>query len=110
MSEQSTNYQYLLVICPTTLTYPAGIDEEDQLLKIFQLVGSPTEDTWPGITRLPRYSNISGFPPKPIANVVPALNTAVSIHGFLTLTIRPINWFDSETSLEPQHLFGFTCD
>ena len=55
-----------------------GIDEEDQLLKIFQLVGSPTEESWPGITRLPRYSNIAGFPPKPIANVVPALNTAVS--------------------------------
>ena len=89
MSEQSTNYQYLLVICTTTLKHPAGIDEEDQLLKIFQLVGSPTEDTWPGITRLPRYSNISGFPPKPIANVVPALNTAVSIHGvFVNFRIR----------------------
>ena len=63
-----------------------GIDEEDQLLKIFQLLGSPTEETWPGITRLPRYADIAGFQPKHINNVVPTLNHSVC-DVYITLVI-----------------------
>jgi len=76
-----------------------GIDEEDQLLKIFQLVGSPTEESWPGITRLPRYSNIAGFPPKPIANVVPALNTAGLDLLLKHLKSNPSHRFSAEEAL-----------
>eukprot|EP00116_Pleurobrachia_bachei_P001951 sb/3462213/ len=51
-----------------------GIDEEDQLQKIFQVVGSPTEESWPGITKLPRYQTIAGHPPRP--NIIPTLSPA----------------------------------
>ncbi|XP_054814577.1 cyclin-dependent kinase A-2-like [Prosopis cineraria] len=37
-----------------------GISEEDQLRSIFCLLGTPTEDSWPGVTA--RFSSISSFP------------------------------------------------
>lgn len=53
-----------------------GIDDRDQLHKIFQLVGSPTEDTWPGITRLPGYNEYSTYKtPKPLSHVVHTLSS-----------------------------------
>ena len=34
----------------------AGVrDVFDQLDKIFRVTGTPTEDTWPGVSRLPNY-------------------------------------------------------
>lgn len=33
----------------------AGSNNEDQLLKIFRLLGTPTEQSWPGISLLPEY-------------------------------------------------------
>ena len=30
-------------------------DVFDQLDKIFRVTGTPTEDTWPGVSRLPNY-------------------------------------------------------
>jgi hypothetical protein len=72
----STPYIYYTSTIHLQCTLPS-IDEEDQLLKIFQLLGSPTEETWPGITRLPREADIAGFQPKHINNVVPTLNHSV---------------------------------
>jgi len=37
-----------------------GDSEIDELFKIFQKLGTPTEDTWPGVTTLPDYK--STFP------------------------------------------------
>jgi len=34
-----------------------GDCEIDQIFKIFQLYGTPTEDTWPGVTQLPDFKN-----------------------------------------------------
>lgn len=33
----------------------AGDSEIDQVFKIFQMYGTPTEKTWPGITKLPDF-------------------------------------------------------
>ena len=33
----------------------AGDSEIDQIFKIFQMYGTPTEKTWPGITKLPDF-------------------------------------------------------
>ena len=33
-----------------------GDSEIGQLFKIFQLLGTPHEDTWPGVTKLPDYN------------------------------------------------------
>ena len=32
-----------------------GDSEIDQIFKMFQILGSPTEKTWPGILELPDY-------------------------------------------------------
>lgn len=32
-----------------------GSDIEDQLRRIFKLLGEPTEETWPGVSLLPDY-------------------------------------------------------
>ncbi len=32
-----------------------GSDVDEQLKRIFKLVGTPTESTWPGLTKLPEY-------------------------------------------------------
>ena len=39
--------------------YPlfAGDSEIDQLFKIFHVLGTPTEKTWPGVTKLPDYND-----------------------------------------------------
>lgn len=43
-----------------------GTDVDDQLKKIFKVLGTPTEETWPGVTQLPDY--------KPFPIYVPNLN------------------------------------
>lgn len=32
-----------------------GSDVEDQLKRIFKLLGEPTEENWPGVSLLPEY-------------------------------------------------------
>jgi hypothetical protein len=34
--------------------FPGG-DVDDQLKRIFKLLGTPTEDTWPGVSQLPEF-------------------------------------------------------
>lgn len=56
---------------PSTAASPQEIDE---LLKIFQLLGTPDETVWPGVSQLPDYKSI--FPqwrPKPLAPLIPGL-------------------------------------
>ncbi|GJX72164.1 cell division control protein 2 homolog A isoform X1 [Tanacetum coccineum] len=51
-----------------------GDSEIDELFKIFRIMGTPTEDTWPGVTTLPDFK--SAFPKwssKDLASVVPNL-------------------------------------
>lgn len=36
-------------------TFPGIRDTYDQLDKIFKLLGTPIEETWPGVTHLPSY-------------------------------------------------------
>lgn len=52
-----------------------GDSEIDELFKIFQVLGTPTEETWPGVSALPDYKAV--FPmwePRSLAEVVPALD------------------------------------
>ena len=37
-----------------------GSDVEEQLKRIFKLVGTPSELTWPGVTKLPEYKVYTG--------------------------------------------------
>ncbi|XP_010555567.1 PREDICTED: cell division control protein 2 homolog isoform X2 [Tarenaya hassleriana] len=54
-----------------------GDSEIDELFKIFRIMGTPTEETWPGVTSMPDYK--SAFPkwaPKDLETVVPTLDPA----------------------------------
>ncbi|KAG4999583.1 hypothetical protein AAZX31_08G076200 [Glycine max] len=54
-----------------------GDSEIDELFKIFRIMGTPNEDTWPGVTSLPDFK--SAFPkwqPKDLKIVVPNLKPA----------------------------------
>ncbi|XP_050045761.1 cyclin-dependent kinase 5 [Dermacentor andersoni] len=52
-----------------------GSDVDDQLKRIFKLLGTPTEDTWPGMTQLPDYKSFPLYhPTTSFAQVVPKLS------------------------------------
>ncbi|KIY69203.1 Pkinase-domain-containing protein [Cylindrobasidium torrendii FP15055 ss-10] len=42
------------MVCQGQPLFP-GDSEIDQIFKIFQVLGTPTEDTWPGVSQLPDY-------------------------------------------------------
>lgn len=52
-----------------------GSSNEDQLVKIFRLMGTPTERTWPGVSQLPNYqTNYNVFVPQDLRTVVPQID------------------------------------
>ncbi|XP_024996226.1 cell division control protein 2 homolog A-like isoform X1 [Cynara cardunculus var. scolymus] len=54
-----------------------GDSEIDELFKIFKIMGTPKEDTWPGVTSLPDYkSTFPKWPPQDLATMVPNLDKA----------------------------------
>ncbi|KAF9913281.1 negative regulator of the PHO system [Linnemannia zychae] len=54
----------------------AGSNNQDELLKIFKVMGTPTEETWPGVTKLSEYrKDFPYYPPKPLSTVVPMIDT-----------------------------------
>ncbi|GMM29554.1 TFIIH complex serine/threonine-protein kinase subunit [Martiniozyma asiatica (nom. inval.)] len=45
------------------IPYLPGKDDMDQLTVTIQALGTPTEDTWPGVSELKGYNNLTIFPP-----------------------------------------------
>lgn len=61
-------------VATTTTAFMGENCELDQLFKIFQQLGTPTEEQWPGISKLPAYDE--AFPrwePKPWETLMPHL-------------------------------------
>lgn len=53
-----------------------GSSNEDQLLKIFRIMGTPTERTWPGVSNYPNYrSNFSMFIPQDLRVLIPNIDS-----------------------------------
>lgn len=53
-----------------------GSDVDDQLKRIFRLLGTPTEETWQGISLLPDYKPFPIYHPSmSFSQVVPKLNS-----------------------------------
>ncbi|KAG8898950.1 TFIIH complex serine/threonine-protein kinase subunit kin28 [Tulasnella sp. 403] len=46
--------------------YLAGESDLDQIKTIFRALGTPTEDEWPGHTKLPNYCAVGQFPKSPL--------------------------------------------
>ena len=52
-----------------------GDSEIDELYKIFQVLGTPTESVWPGVTSLPDFSaRFPGWRSRSLASVLPTLD------------------------------------
>ena len=52
-----------------------GDSEIDELYKIFRILGTPTEEIWPGVTKLPDYKpQFPGWKSTDISLVVPGLD------------------------------------
>ncbi|KAM8998775.1 cyclin-dependent kinase 18 isoform 2-T2 [Sarcophilus harrisii] len=54
-----------------------GSTVKEELHLIFRLLGTPTEDTWPGVTSLPEFRayNFPRYKPQPLINHAPRLDT-----------------------------------
>lgn len=48
-----------------------GNSDIDQLGKIFQALGTPTADTWPGVTQLPNFVEFQKVVPQPLRQQFP---------------------------------------
>ncbi|GMG19692.1 unnamed protein product [Ambrosiozyma monospora] len=67
-----------------------GSSNEDQLLKIFRIMGTPNERTWPGVTNYPNYrTNFNVFIPQDLRILIPSIdNLALNLLQGL-LQMRP---------------------
>uniref|UniRef100_A0A8C6PMP5 Cyclin-dependent kinase 7 n=1 Tax=Nothobranchius furzeri TaxID=105023 RepID=A0A8C6PMP5_NOTFU len=54
------------------IPFLAGDSDLDQLTKIFEALGTPTEETWPGMTSLPDYVSFKIFPGTPLEHIFSA--------------------------------------
>ncbi|XP_041987665.1 cyclin-dependent kinase 14 isoform X2 [Aricia agestis] len=61
-------------------TFPGVRDTNDQLDKIFKVLGAPSEDSWSGVSRLPGYrqnaARWASFAPRPLSAPFPRLREA----------------------------------
>jgi negative regulator of the PHO system len=51
----------------------AGKNNDDQLLKIFKLLGTPSEDSWNGVSQYSEYKPFPWFPPQDLRALLPML-------------------------------------
>uniref|UniRef100_A0A8D0AEM3 Cyclin-dependent kinase 7 n=1 Tax=Sander lucioperca TaxID=283035 RepID=A0A8D0AEM3_SANLU len=54
------------------IPFLAGDSDLDQLTKIFEALGTPTEETWPGMSSLPDYVSFKIFPGTPLEHIFSA--------------------------------------
>jgi len=81
-----------------------GDSEIDQLFRIFRTLGTPNEDTWPGVTSLPDFkSAFPKWPAKSLASVVPGLEpSGIDLLGKM-LTLEPSRRITARTALEHEY-------
>ncbi|CAL9005646.1 unnamed protein product [Prunus brigantina] len=81
-----------------------GDSEIDELFKIFRIMGTPTEDTWPGVNSLPDFK--SSFPKwlaKDLATAVPNLESAGVDLLSKMLCLDPSKRITARTALEHEY-------
>lgn len=52
-----------------------GTTNEDQIIRIFRIMGTPTERTWPGLTQFPEYkTNWQMYATQPLSTILPQID------------------------------------
>lgn len=68
-----------------------GDSDLDQLTKIFQALGTPTEETWPNVTKLPDYIQFKAFPGAPLHDYFTAASDDLLELAAKLLAMNPLN-------------------
>ncbi|CAL5443990.1 unnamed protein product [Camellia sinensis] len=90
-----------------------GDSEIDELFKIFRILGTPNEDTWPGVTSLADFkSAFPKWPSKDLAIVVPNLDSAGIDLLSKMLCLDPSRRITARSALEHEYFkdIGGTLD
>ena len=80
-----------------------GSDVEDQLKRIYRLLGSPTEDNWPGVSKLPLYKDFAIPSSVSINAVVPKMSTPAKDLLQKHLVLNPSHRITAEEAMN--HLY-----
>uniref|UniRef100_A0A8B9HPI4 Cyclin-dependent kinase 7 n=1 Tax=Astyanax mexicanus TaxID=7994 RepID=A0A8B9HPI4_ASTMX len=81
----------------------AGDSDLDQLTKIFEALGTPTEDIWPGMTSLPDFVSFKPFPGTPLEHIFSAASDDLLdlLQGLFTF--NPCTRFTATKALKSQY-------
>lgn len=85
-----------------------GDSEIDELFRIFRIMGTPNEDTWPGVTSLPDFK--SSFPKwaaKDLTTIVPNLDPAGIDLLTKMLVLNPSRRITARSALEHEYFKDF---
>lgn len=86
-----------------------GSSNEDELQKIFRIMGTPNERTWPGISQLPNYrDNFQIFIPQDLRTIIPNIDPLALdlLNGLLQL--KPENRISAQQALQHPWFNGFS--
>lgn len=78
-----------------------GRNNEEELMKIYRLMGTPTEQTWPGISQYPEYkSNWPYYVPQQLGAILPMMEPlAIDLLSRL-LVMLPNNRISAKDALK----------
>lgn len=85
------------------IPFLAGETDLDQLGKIFLALGTPTDETWPGLTSLPDYIQFKSNPGTPLRDIFTAASDDLLDLMTSLVTVCPLKRCDSTGALKSSY-------
>lgn len=83
-----------------------GDSELQQLLLIFRLLGTPNEQMWPGVSKLPNWHEYPQWKPKPVSTLVPNLDEDGLDLLTKMLVYEPVKRISAKKAMEHPYFDG----